>query len=179
MPASNAGLQTLSSKLVKSRNCLHATRLKCETIREECDRARLDVEANDSAINALEAEETRLKTHYVETKLAYEKAYAEKYQNQQSLKQTRQQKVVLSKKRDATVSALKARQYELAKFREEHAKADQLAVSLSDKLEAVEKETERLRKLAQRHRDEVARYTLRYEALSRELGVVQASAAAV
>ena len=82
--------------------------------REECDRARLDVEANDAAINALETEETRLKTHYVETKLAYEKAYAEKYQNQQSLKQTRQQKVVLSKKRDATVSALKARQYELA-----------------------------------------------------------------
>ena len=80
-------MQSLSTKLVKSRHCLHATNLQCEAGRTECDRAKQRVEENDAKIAALEEEEKRLKLQYVESKLAYEKMHALKYAKQQELKQ--------------------------------------------------------------------------------------------
>ena len=50
MPAFTAPLQSLASKLVKSRHSLHATNLQCEGGRTECDKARQQVEANDAEI---------------------------------------------------------------------------------------------------------------------------------
>lgn len=94
MPAATADLQALSSKLIKSRHCLHATNLKVESIRNECDKARASVEANDAEIQKMIEEEAELKRRYVESKLTYEKAHAEKYARQQTLKQMRQQKVL-------------------------------------------------------------------------------------
>ena len=61
MPASTAPLQSLTSKLVKSRHCLHATNLQCEQGRAEADRSRNVVEANDLAISQLEEQERKLK----------------------------------------------------------------------------------------------------------------------
>ena len=65
--ASTAPLQNLSSKLVKARHCLHAVNLQVETIRNECDKARREVEASDTEISGMEHEEERLKLQYVES----------------------------------------------------------------------------------------------------------------
>lgn len=67
MPASTAPLQSLSSKLVKSRHSLHATNLQCEHGRAECDKSRHEVEANDAAITQLEEQERRLKMQCART----------------------------------------------------------------------------------------------------------------
>ena len=64
--ASTAPLQNLSAKLVKARHCLHAVNLQVETIRNECDKARREVEASDTEISGMEHEEERLKLQYVE-----------------------------------------------------------------------------------------------------------------
>ena len=88
--AATADLQKLSAKLVKARHCLHASNLKCEAVRAECDKAKQEVEVNDAAISAMSEEEQQLKMGYVESKLAYEKSHAEKYAKQQLLKQLRQ-----------------------------------------------------------------------------------------
>jgi len=65
--ASTAPLQNLSAKLVKARHCLHAVNLQVETIRNECDKARREVEASDTEISGMEHEEERLKLQYVES----------------------------------------------------------------------------------------------------------------
>lgn len=65
MPASTAPLQSLSSKLVKSRHSLHATNLQCEQGRAEAERSRQEVEANDSLISQLEEQERKLKMQCV------------------------------------------------------------------------------------------------------------------
>jgi chromosome segregation ATPase len=61
MPASTAPLQALSSKLLKSRHCLHATNLQCEQGRTECEKSKQQVEKNDASISALEEQERKLK----------------------------------------------------------------------------------------------------------------------
>ena len=61
MPAATQPLQSLSSKLVKSRHSLHATNLQCEQGRAECERSKHDVEANDALITQLEEQERKLK----------------------------------------------------------------------------------------------------------------------
>lgn len=65
--ASTAPLQNLSAKLVKARHCLHAVNLQVETIRNECDKARREVEESDTEISGMEHEEERLKLQYVES----------------------------------------------------------------------------------------------------------------
>ena len=177
--AATANLQTLSSKLVKARHCLHSVNLKCEAVRIECDKAKQDVEANDVAIEAMVEEEQRLKMAYVESKLAYEKAHAEKYARAQLLKQLRQEKVAASKERDSIGNSLAARQCDWTKVHDQHTRIEAQAKALSDKLESVEKDKEAQRKRAQHHREEVDRYSAMYDALKRELDVVHASAAAV
>lgn len=165
MPAATAPLQSLSSKLVKSRHCLHATNLQCEAGRSECDKSRSAVEANDAAITALEDEERRLKLSYVESKLAYEKMHALKYARQQELKYARQQKVVVGKESDSLAGAYNAKRYEWTKAHEDHLKAEETAKQLSVKLEAIEKDKDVQRKRAQLHRDEYTKYSAMYEAL--------------
>jgi chromosome segregation ATPase len=179
MPASNASLQTLSSKIIKSRNELHATRLKVETARDDCDKAKADVEDNDASISGMEEEEKQLQARYVDAKMEYERAYAEKYENQQALKSARQQKATMSKRRDVAVGSLEARRSKHKEAHAEHMKAAETAQSLTDRLEAIEKEKARLRRLANQHRKEADGYSRKYEELRRELNVVQASAAAV
>ena len=61
MVASTAPLASLSQKLVKSRHCLHATELKCESNRTECEKSKQLVEENDAAISAMEGQERKLK----------------------------------------------------------------------------------------------------------------------
>ena len=61
MVASTAPLASLSQKLVKSRHCLHATELKCESDRTECEKSKQTVEKNDAAISAWEEQERKLK----------------------------------------------------------------------------------------------------------------------
>ena len=207
MPAATSGLQSLSSKLVKSRHCLHATNLQCEAGRSECDKSRSHVEGNDAAITKLEDEERRLKLSYVESKLAYEKMHALKYARQMELKQARQQKAVISKESDSLAGAYNAKRYEWTKAHEDHLRAQETAKQLSAKLEAVEKDKDLQRKRAQQHRDDHTRYSAMYESLKcaatpclarraparrhpsharasaarrrREMDVIQASAAAV
>ena len=60
-----APLQSLSSKLVKSRHSLHATNLQCEHGRADAERMRGDVESNDAMIAQLEDQERRLKMQCV------------------------------------------------------------------------------------------------------------------
>lgn len=157
MPASTAPLQSLASKLVKSRHSLHATNLQCEGGRTEADRARQQVEANDAQILSLEEEERRLKLRYVESKLAYEKMHALKYARQQELKQTRAQKVTVGKEAESLGGAYDAKRCEWTKAHEEHLKVEQQAYVMSEKLEAVEKDKENQRRRAQQHRDELTR----------------------
>lgn len=177
--ASTAPLQSLSSKLVKSRHCLHATNLQCEAGRSDCDKSKRDVEANDANISALEDEERRLKLAYVESKLAYEKMHALKYARQQELKHARQQKVVVGKESDSLAGAYNAKRYEWTKAHEDHLRVEEAAKALSAKLEAVEKDKDLQRKRAQQYRDEFTKYSAMHESLKRELDVIQASAAAV
>ena len=61
MVASTQPLAALSQKLVKSRHCLHATELKCESSRTECETSKQTVEKNDAAISAMEEHERKLK----------------------------------------------------------------------------------------------------------------------
>ena len=67
MPASTAPLQSLSSKLVKSRHSLHATNLQCEQGRAEAEKSRQQVEANDLTISQLEELERKLKMQCART----------------------------------------------------------------------------------------------------------------
>lgn len=150
-------MQSLSTKLVKSRHCLHATNLQCEAGRTECDRAKQRVEENDAKIAALEEEEKRLKLQYVESKLAYEKMHALKYAKQQELKQARQQKVAVGKESESLSGAYDSRRYEWAKAHDQHLRAEEQAHALSAKLETIEKDKELQRKRAQQHRDELNR----------------------
>lgn len=209
MPAFTAPLQSLASKLVKSRHSLHATNLQCEGGRTECDKARQQVEANDAEIAALEEEERKLKLRYVESKLAYEKMHALKYARQQELKAVRQQKVSVGKEAESIGCTYDAQRCEWTKAHEEHVRVEQQAYALSEKLEAVEKDKDLQRRRAQQHRDELTRFaccrlvrrprhlpldpqllTARvgallvrfakmHEQLKRELGIIQASAQAV
>ena len=57
-------------------------------------------------------------------------------------------------------------------------KAEEQALALSAKLEAIERDKELQRKRAQQHRDELSRYAKMHEQLKRELDVIQASASA-
>lgn len=137
------------------------------------------MEANDEAIKALEERERRLKLQYVEAKLAYEKMHALKYAKQQELKQARQQKLEVSKEADSLAGAYESRRYEWTKAHEEHQRAEEQAMALSAKLEAVEKDKELQRRRATQHRDDLTKYARMHEALKRELDVIHASAAAV
>jgi chromosome segregation ATPase len=179
MPAATAPLQSLSSKLVKSRHCLHATNLQVEAGRAESDQSRRDVEANDAKILALEEQEQKLKLQYVESKLAYEKMHALKYAKAQELKQARQQKAALTKECDAVSGAHNARRYEWTKANEAHLKAEETARVLATKLEAVEKDKEVQRRRVAQARDDIANYSRMHDALKRELDIIQASASAV
>ena len=172
--AATASLQGLTSKLVKSRHCLHATNLQCEATRSSCDKSRQQVEKNDKEIAALEEEERKLKLRYVESKLAYEKLHALKHQRQGELKAARAKKQAMSKELDSLVGALKARQYEWTKAHDMHLKAETSVTALAAKLEAVEKEKEVHRRRAAQHRDEVMKYSAMAEALKRELDVINA-----
>ena len=158
MPAFTAPLQSLASKMVKSRHSLHATNLQCEGGRTECDKARQQVEANDAEIAALEEEERKLKLRYVESKLAYEKMHALKYARQQELKAIRQQKVSVGKEAESIGCTYDAQRCEWTKAHEEHVRVEQQAYSLSDKLEVVEKDKDLQRRRAQQHRDELTRF---------------------
>ena len=179
MPAATAPLQSLNSKLVKSRHTLHATNLQCEHGRAECDKSRLDVEANDAAIGQLEEQERRLKMQYIEAKLAFEKMHALKYAKSQELKQARAQKVAVGKESESLAGQYDARRCDWTKAHEEHVKAEETAKMLSAKLEAVEKDKENQRRRAQQHRDELGRFSQMHEQMKRELDVIQASASAV
>lgn len=177
--AATAPLQSLSSKLLKSRHCLHACNLQCEQGRTECDRSKAEVEKNDATIAALEEQERKLKLAYVEAKLAYEKAHALKYAKQQDLKKARALRLTISKESETLGGQYDARRNEWTKANEEHKKAEEMARSLSDRLEAVEKDKEVQKRRCQVHRDELARYAQMHEVLKRELDVIEASAAAV
>ena len=61
MPAATAPLASLSQKLVKSRHCLHAQELQCESHRTECEKSKQTVEQNDASISAMEEQERKLK----------------------------------------------------------------------------------------------------------------------
>jgi|UniRef100_A0A7S3ERC0 chromosome segregation ATPase len=177
--AATASLQALTSKLVKSRHSMHATNLQCEATRTECEKARREVEANDTEIAALEEQERKLKLLYVESKLAYEKVHALKHQQQGDLRQARVQKVATNKTLESLGGALRARQGEWTKAREQHSSREAHAAALAAKLEAVEKDKESHRRRAVQHREEVLRYTEMHEALKRELEVINASAESV
>ncbi len=177
--ASTAPLSSLTSKLVKSRHCLHATNLQCEAGRAECDKARRQVESNDAEILALEEQERKLKLEYVEAKLAYEKMHALKYSRQLELKQARAEKVAVGKEIQSMASSYNTRRYEWSKANEEHIRAQEVAQQLSARLEAIEKDKEMQRKRATLMRDEFTKYAKLHDHLKRELLVIQASAAAV
>mmetsp|Transcript_24216 Transcript_24216/g.52231 ORF Transcript_24216/g.52231 Transcript_24216/m.52231 type:complete len:181 (-) Transcript_24216:192-734(-) len=179
MPAATASLQTLNSKLVKSRHCLHTVNLKCDSIKTECERARQQVQDNDASLSALAEEEQALKRAYVEQKLAYERSHADKYAKQQQLKQMRARKVTVTKERDAAANALASRRCDWIKAHEQHKRVDAGAQQLSAKLEVVEKAKEECRRKSQQHKDEVTKYSALYDELKRELDVIHASAAAV
>ena len=110
MPASTAPLQSLTSKLVKSRHCLHATNLQCEQGRAGADKAKATVEKNDATIAQLEEDERKLKMQYVESKLAYEKMHALKYAKQQDLKACRMAKVSVAKESETLKGQYDAKQ---------------------------------------------------------------------
>ena len=179
MQAATAPLQTLTSKLVKSRHTLHATNLQCEASRAECEKARRQVEANDTDIGTLEDEERKLKLAYVESKLAYEKVHALKHQHQGELKQARVQKLASGKQLESLAGTLKARQCDWTRAHEHHLSREASAIALASKLEAVEKDKEVHRRRAAQHREQVLQYTEMYEALKRELEVINASAESV
>eukprot|EP00962_Isochrysis_galbana_P009688 scaffold2702_cov116-Isochrysis_galbana.AAC.5 len=109
MPAATAALHTLNARLVKAKHELHTSTLKVDAIRSECDRAQHKVEENDAAIASMEREEQRLKLAYVEGKLTYEKAHAEKYTLQQELKQLRAQRQVTRRAAASRLPGLLAR----------------------------------------------------------------------
>ena len=155
--AATAPLQSLSSRLVKSRHALHSTNLQCEAGRTECEKAKQQVEANDSIIAALENEEKKLKMQYVESKLAYEKIHALKYTRQQELKKLRQLKVAIGKEAESLAGLYDTRRYEWVKAHDEHVRAEQQAHALSSKLEAIEKDKEVQRRRAHEHRNELTR----------------------
>lgn len=179
MPASTAPLQSLSSKLVKSRHCLHAANLQVEAGRAESDSSRQQVESNDVLITSLEAQERKLKLEYVEAKLAYEKMHALKYAKAQELKLARSHKTAAAKEGDSVAGAQHARRYEWTKAHEAHIKAEDTAKGIAAKLEAVEKDKEVQRRRVDVARSEITKFSRMHDALKRELDVIQASAAAV
>lgn len=69
--------------------------------------------------------------------------------------------------------------YEWTKAHEDHMKAEDAALAMTNKLEAVEKDKEAHRRRAQQCRDELARCTALHDQLKRELDVIEASAASV
>ena len=95
--------------------------------------------------------------------------HALKYAKQQELKQTRQQKVVISKESESLAGQYDARRYDWTKAHEEHLRGEEQARTLSAKLEAVEKDKEAHRRRAQQHRDELARCTALHDQLKREV----------
>lgn len=179
MPASTAPLQSLTSKLVKSRHCLHAMNLQCEQGRAEADKSKATVEKNDAAIAALEEQERKLKMQYVEAKLAYEKMHALKYAKQQDLKACRLAKVSVSKETESLKGQYDAKQNEWNRAHDEHERSEAAARSLAKKLEGVEKDKENQKKRCAKARDDLERFTQMHELLKRELDVIQASAASV
>ena len=104
--ASTAPLQNLSSKLTKARHCLHNVNLNVESIKNDCDGMRREVERSDREISAMEQDEERLKLQYVESKLQYEKLHASKYAKQQELKRAREEKTRTGKERDMVRGAI-------------------------------------------------------------------------
>eukprot|EP00965_Chrysotila_dentata_P262433 6214566-Pleurochrysis_carterae.AAC.4 len=179
LQAATAHLQTLNSKLVKARHSLHAANLKVESLRGECDKSRQAVLANDATIAALTEQEQALKVSYVERKLAYEKAHADKYSKQQQLKRLRTHKAAVAKEREAAINAVAAKRREWRKAHEEHMRADESAEAIGAKLEHVEKLKDECKKRAMQHKAELAKYSEMYDSLKRELDVIYASAAAV
>ena len=155
--AATAPLQNLSSKLVKSRHCLHATNLQCEAGRSECEKARAEVEANDAEIAQLEEQERMLKMSYVESKLAYEKMHAIKYAKQQELKKARQRRLAVTKEADSLAGTYDGRRCEWAKANEGHMKAEEQARMLSAKLEAIENDKDIHKRRAQQSREDLTR----------------------
>ena len=179
MPAATAPLQSLSSKLVKSRHSLHATNLQCEAARTECERAKQLVEKNDASISALEEQERKLKLKYVESKLAYEKSHALKYAKQQELKQARQKKLAVGKEAESLACTYDAKRCEWEKMHGEHLRVEQQAYALSEKLETIEKDKEHQRRRALQHREELTKFAKMHEQLRRELDIIQSSASAL
>lgn len=207
MPAATAPLASLSQKLVKSRHCLHAQELQCESSRTECDKSKQTVESNDAQISAMEEQERKLKMQCtrtdqpssdlgpslplcsllgrawtcadVEAKLAYEKMHALKYSKQQDLKNARQSKLATSKESDSLAGAIDSKRSAWNKAHDEHMRAEKQARTLSEKMEAVEKDKENQKRRCQKARDDIAKYEKMHEMLKRELDVIAASAASV
>lgn len=179
MPRATAPLASLSQKLVKSRHCLHAQELQCESSRTECEKSKQTVEENDAQISAMEEQERKLKMQYVEAKLAYEKMHALKYSKQQDLKNARASKLSVSKENDSLAGQSEAKRCEWTKAHDEHMRLEKQARTLSDKMEAVEKDKENQKRRCQKARDDIVKYEKMHDMLKRELDVIAASAANV
>ena len=134
------------------------------------------MEANDTELERMTAEEQRLKIAYVDSKLTYEKAHAAKWSKQQELKALREQKGALRKELTGMGNATKAARTEQARAHGEHVRAEESAAALAAKLEAVEKDKDLQLRRLQQHRDEVARLRQLEMQLKQELDVVAASA---
>ena len=172
-------LESLNSKLVKSRHTLHATNLQCEHGRAECDKSRSDVEANDAAIGQLEEQERRLKMQYIEAKLAFKKMHATNTDRRSSSRRARR-RLRSARRASRWPASTTLMRCDWTKAHEEHVKAEETAKMLSAKLEAVEKDKENQRRRAQsRHGNELGRFSQMHEQMKRELDVILASASAV
>lgn len=88
---------------------MHNVNLNVESLKNDCDGLRREVEKSDREISAMEQEEERLKLQYVESKLQYEKLHASKYAKQQELKRAREEKTRTGKERDMVRGAIEVR----------------------------------------------------------------------